>query len=481
MRFAIKLACFTLLTLVYTKTRAQQPSAGNLIFSTTQETSTQSDSIQQYTIRNIIITGNRKTNPDIILRELSFQIDEGYPLSTISHKFTKARKQLMNTGLFTDVIVSLQSLTGYDVIVSIQVQEKWYIWVQPILKPVDKTFHEWWKEGDRNMDRINYGIRIAHNNFTGRNDKLRINLTNGYTKQLSIQYFGLFLDRELKWSVNGGFAIGMNREVNYKTENDKPVQFKSGNDFLRSYLGWFGEVSYRPAIKTRHTFGVSYGYEDFADTISKLNPHFASGHSIVRSPELRYTLSYFDVDYIPYPTKGYIYEFTIKRKGFNDPLNLLQLTAKASASWALNENYYFNLRGVGMVKLPFNQPYMTRQFIGYEDQFMQGYEYYVIDGVAGGYAKASIARSLVKTHLFINSRRFQCLNNIPLKIYAKAFVNAGYVYNRFPGQNELSNKLLYSGGVGLDILTFNDFMIKLEWSFNRLGENGLYLHQSNYF
>jgi hypothetical protein len=36
--------------------------------------------------------------------------------------------------------------------------------------------------------------------------------------------------------------------------------------------------------------------------------------------------------------------------------------------------------------------------------------------------------------------------------------------------------MLYSGGLGIDILTLYDFTLKLEWSFNQIGQNGLYLH-----
>ncbi|HWJ90402.1 MAG TPA: BamA/TamA family outer membrane protein [Flavisolibacter sp.] len=485
MRFVRRLACFCAIVLTHGQVAAQEAAPGNaLIFSTDAGISPTSDSInQRYTVRNIIIAGNRKTNPNIILRELSFQIDEEYPLEQITKKFKKARQQLMNTGLFTDVTVSLQTLSGYDVYVKIEVLEKWYIWPQPFLRTVDKNFHEWWTDKNRSMDRINYGIRLTHNNFTGRNDKLKINVMNGYTRQIALEYYGLYLDNQLRWSVNGGLSIGQNREVNYMTRDNKPVPIKNNDQFLRTYTSWFAEVSFRPALKTKHTFGIGYCAEDYADTIFKLNPFFSSGSKALHSPELSYKLAYSDVDYIPYPTKGYLAELMIRKKGFgfNDPINLWQLTAKGSGSWPIHPKYFFNLRAVGMLKLPFRQPYVTRQFIGYDDQYLQGYEYYVIDGVAGGFTKASITRQLLNTTLRINSKKFKCLNYIPLKFYAKTFVNAGYVYSKHPGQNEFANTPLYSGGIGLDIVTYNDFVIKIEWSVNRLGENGLYLHRRNNF
>ena len=55
------------------------------------------------------------------------------------------------------------------------------------------------------------------------------------------------------------------------------------------------------------------------------------------------------------------------------------------------------------------------------------------------------------------------------------------VYNPTPGFNNLNNKMLFSGGVGLDIVTIYDVSIKLDWSFNQLGQNGIYLHRTNNF
>jgi hypothetical protein len=133
-----------------------------------------------------------------------------------------------------------------------------------------------------------------------------------------------------------------------------------------------------------------------------------------------------------------------------------------------------------MIKLPFSQPYTGKQFIGYEGRYLQGYEYYVIDGVAGGYTKATLSRPVFSTNIHIPSRQFKSLSNIPIKVYAKTFADAGYIYNNVRGENSLTNRFLYSGGVGLDIVTYNDFVIKIEWSFNRLGENGVYLHQRDF-
>jgi len=455
----------------------------NSVVYSTNSTTTVSDTNLLFVIHGITIAGNNKTKAAIILREVPFKLNETYPLGTIVQKFGQAKKQLMNTGLFRSVVVYLKNINGREVHINVEVQEKWYIWPKAFFRPVDKSFSEWWSEENRNINRINYGVRLSHNNFTGRNDKLKLSVMNGYTRQVSLQYYGLWLDKALKWSANAGMSYSQNKEVNYTTLLNKNIPLKSNDGFLRSYMGGFLQVNYRPAIKTIHTFSIGYNYESIADTIFKLNPFFSSDANIIQYPEVFYRLSYFDVDYIPYPTGGFSAELSLKKKGFGikSSVNLWEFTARASQTWPLNNKYFFNLKGLAMIKLPFSQPYTGKQFIGYEGRFLQGYEFYVIDGVAGGYAKATLSRPVLSTRIHIPFQRLKSLSTIPIKLYAKTFVNSGYIYNTLAGQNKLTNRFLYSGGIGIDLVSYNDFIIKIEWSFNRLGQNGLYLHQRNDF
>jgi hypothetical protein len=40
----------------------------------------------------------------------------------------------------------------------------------------------------------------------------------------------------------------------------------------------------------------------------------------------------------------------------------------------------------------------------------------------------------------------------------------------------LNNKMLYTAGAGLDLVSFYDTCIRFEYSINQLGEKGLFLH-----
>src|SRR4051812_9574353 len=94
-----------------------------------------------FTIKDIQISGNKKTKAFVILRELPFKQDEQYPLNELVDKFEATKRQLMNTGLFRSVVVSLKSMQGYDVYVSIEVKERWYVYPVPLVKTVDRNIN----------------------------------------------------------------------------------------------------------------------------------------------------------------------------------------------------------------------------------------------------------------------------------------------------------------------------------------------------
>jgi hypothetical protein len=112
---------------------------------------------------------------------------------------------------------------------------------------------------------------------------------------------------------------------------------------------------------------------------------------------------------------------------------------------------------------------------------MQGYEYFVIDGVAGGYLKASLTRKLFNFNIKVPGTKKIAPVKIPINIYGRTYGNTGYTYNPNPGNNYLSNKMLFSGGFGIDITTIYDFTLKLDWSFNQLGQNGIFIHKKVIF
>lgn len=433
-------------------------------------------------IGNIEVIGNKKTKGFIILREIGFKTGDTYPLAVLVQKFEDGRSQLMNTTLFHSATIASKNFEGNKINIIVTVRERWYLFPLPYFKPVDRNLNQWIVEQKASLSRVNYGAKLLYNNVTGRNDKLRFNAVNGYTKQLLFIYEKPFIDKRLKWGGKISFDAGRNREVNYSTAQNKQVFFKDENAFTRKFINAYAEVTYRRAIKTRHSFGIGFSKETIGDTIAVLNPsYFNSGRTSVAYPELSYRMNYFNVDYIPYPTKGYAVQLSFRKRGFNKILNTWGFEAKASASWPLSKKAFLNFTTVGGLKLPFKQPYFNQRLLGYGDAYLQGYEYYVVDGVAGGVVRTTFAREFLNFKIKIPAKKGKEPERIPIRIFAKVYGSAGYAHNPQPGENSLSNKMLYSSGFGIDILTFYDVTFRLEYSFNAIGQNGLFLHRKSIF
>ncbi len=435
------------------------------------------------TVGEISITGNKKTKGMIVLREIPFKTGEGYPLDVLVKKFEQAKRQLMNTALFHYAMVAAKNIDGKIIDVIVELKERWYIFPIPFIKPVDRNLNQWLFEQNASLDRVTYGVRLSYKNATGKNDNFKLGVAGGYTPQVSVSYDRFYIDKSLKWGMKFAFASGKNRELNYNTINDKQVFLKDENNYVRRFTTANVEVNYRRAIKTRHSLGISYVNEQITDTIVSLNPvFFKSGRNSISYPGIYYNVTYTDLDFNPYPTKGYAAQLYIGKSGLNNIINIWQLHVKGLGVWPLPDKTFFSLSVYGGLKAPFKQPYFSKRFFGYGDTFMQGFEYYVIDGVAGGYMKAGFTRELLDFSVKTPPRKKgKEGERIPVRIFGRVFGNTGYVHNPQPGDNSLSNKMLYSAGVGLDILAFYNVTFRLEWTFNSLGQNGLFLHRKTIF
>jgi hypothetical protein len=135
------------------------------------------------------------------------------------------------------------------------------------------------------------------------------------------------------------------------------------------------------------------------------------------------------------------------------------------------------------VSFPTNQPYNLQRGLGYGNDYVAGYEYYAIDGQTWGYTKADLKNEIFKTHIKSSENNpFLKGANLPIAIYGKVFLDAGYVSNAHSfDYNTLDNHLLLGGGIGVDFALFYDTTLRFEYSINRLGEKGLFFHTSTYF
>ncbi len=434
---------------------------------------------QPFVIGNIIIEGNKKTKSYIVLREVPFRSGDSIYLPDLVKAFEVARRQLYNTSLFTGVVVALKSFRGYAVDVLIQVKERWYIFPLPYLKPIDRNLTEWARRG-YGLDRVNYGFKFNYNNFTGRNDKLKIWLITGYTQQIQFQYEQPYADRTLKHGYRIGFTYAFNKEINYGTANNQQAFTDSLGRGTRRISGNI-DYTFRPGLRTFHAVRLSLTRQEVDSQVLVLNPkYFNTSRNVILYPELSYTLSYFNTDYNYFPLTGWMGEAGILKRGVSREMNMWQVSGKLTKGWEVLRKTYFGWQGYGVLRFPFDQPFINQRLFGYGDIYLRGLERYVIDGVAAFMAKNAIRRELVRFSVptYLKSVAHE---RVPFRIYARVFGDMGYVYNKNITQNSLTNRFLYTTGAGFDVVSFYDFIFRFDYSFNQLGQKGIFLHVRNDF
>jgi hypothetical protein len=141
----------------------------------------------------------------------------------------------------------------------------------------------------------------------------------------------------------------------------------------------------------------------------------------------------------------------------------------------------------GQFSWPLKQPYNLQYIksLGYEENAIRGYEINVLDGqhyilFKNEYRFRVFSFQLSKIQKF-KGKNAGILNSslayLPLNLYITTYFDAGYVFDKyFTAQNQYKNKWQFGYGVGLNFVTFNSKLFRIEYSVNRYLQKGVYLH-----
>ena len=442
------------------------------------------------TVKSIGFIGNKVTKEYIILRDVTFKKGDELKVADLFATLEKARLDILNTQLFLEVLPALAVNDTSSVDIVFTVKERWYIFPVPYFKLVDRNLNQWIVEQNSSFERVNYGLKFNWDNVSGRRDKLSFNYVNGYTKQYNLSYQQPFADKKLEKGFLFGIYYTQTRQTTFATDSNKqvffPVENEDINDFVRTSFRIETGVTLRKGIHHRHALRLHYVSEKIADTITSLIsnnaakgflPYFTDNKTQQRFGELVYSYQYIDLDNIAYPLKGVAFNGAFVQRGLGAKgMNLWQLHGKVGAYFPLAKKTYASLYSLGTIKFPFKQPGYNMPALGYGDLFLQGLEYYVVDGVMAGMVRTTLAQELFKVNvptLVIKNEKYK---KIPFRVLAKLYGNIGGAYLPYYSTSILNNKLLYTYGLGIDIISYYDFVARFDYSFNQLGEKGLFLH-----
>jgi hypothetical protein len=428
----------------------------------------------QIKITSIQIEGNRKTKPYIILRELPYHEGDIIPKDSIAIADTISQQQLFNTALFEQVTVHSAYLDSAQVAITIQVRERWYLFPIPYFKWVDRNFNQWWNEQNRSLDRVNYGLNLRQGNVTGNNDKLNAAFVTGYTHQSNFRYQIPFIDKKLRYGLAFGWQNATQKEINIATKLDKQVFYKT-QDIIQEGYRANASLLYRPNLFERHSFQLGMGRNEISDSALLYQVNYLPSHQKTFSyVDAALSFSSIRFDYNAYPTKGQSTDFILYQR-FSKNSNLSSVQFRKVLVRPFSKSNFVFLESNSIVKFLPNQNYIDNKLLGYGNLQMNGLDYYVVDGTAASILKASFHHALGAISLK-NKLTPKRIPIIKYQFWLKAFSHLGYVYSEKPvNGNRLNNTLLRTAGIGLDIVGIYDFVLKIDYSLNQLGDKGLYL------
>ncbi len=440
-------------------------------------------------VTQVLVEGNRKTRRPILVREMGLQEGDTVRLADLDAVLELQRRLLLNTGLFSEAELLVTGLDPqtHTMALRVVVREKWYIYPSVSVDLADRNFNVWWTEQNRDLGRINFGLKLRHRNITGRADRLSFGVQTGYTRKAEITYQIPYIDRAKLVGLEVNALADRNREWNFRTVGGEQDFFSNDTSAVLKRRRLRVGLTLRPGLFTTHLFAVERQVTS-ADSLlaTEINTNFL-GDGLRRQAYYGFfyqvTLDRRDVR--PFPLRGDYVRLRIHKRGLRagDDLNRLDVSLRGAHYQPLGGR--FNLAVEAKVKTDIQRdpvPYYNRESLGFGQDFIRGYQYYVIDGLDYAFAKTTLRARVFERVVKVPASPIRLLKEVPLKIYLGVHGDAGGARDPSdtPG-NVLANKLLRSYGVGLYGNAFYGQTLSLEFSRNDLREWGWFLNFSTGF
>ena len=435
-------------------------------------------------VKSIQLIGNKKTKDRVIYRELDFNVGDSLLVNEIGKRFEQNRLFILNTGMFNEVKLNIKTWdqTTNEISIDIELTEGWYIYPVPVFELADRDFNVWWKEFGLSLKRLNLGVRFYHLNMTGNRDRLKLAFQFGFSQKYEIRYNFPGFNKAQTLGLTANVFYGRTKELGYITEGNRLLFYRSEDDYMRFRRRAGLTFSYRPGRLSYHYLKLEYQHNNIHEYVaSELNSnYFPEGALSQKLMFLQYEFVYDNRDIRPYPMKGNQLYVSFKKEGlglFKDR-DGMYVEAHYDQYLSFTEKLSVALATKGKLALRRDfQPYNNFSALGYNGDFLRGYELYVIDGLDYLYFKSTFRWRIFNRQFNLGrAMPIKSFKVMPIKIFLTLHNDSGYVNDPQYGEiNPLGNQWLWGGGVGIHMVLYYDKVFRIEYSFNELGERGLFL------
>jgi len=432
-------------------------------------------------IRSVVLPAGLKSEPVVILRELTFGVGDTLTLPALERGVEQSRINLVNTSLFlnhrVEVVWHVADEPWVDV--EVVVRERWYFWPEPVLDNAERNFNIWMEE--RDFGRLSWGLNLITENVRGRRERLTAVMRIGYDEKFELTWSEpMFRGSEVTgFGAGGGFT--RNHEVAWGISGNRR-DFVRDEKYIFSRTYAFFRVHLRPTVHRFHTFSAEMEAFRIGDTLFALNPEFM--HTTSGTP-VTAAFSWFvkldHRDQRAYPLSGHYADLLVRQRAV--PLNggghpsFTEAEVNLRIYYKLNDNIFHAMGFAGRVVSRSFLPFYYQRGLGYRRHFVRGYEYYVMHGEAYALFRQNLKFSLLPQRAvnlkFMPHEKFR---DASIAIYLNIFSDAGYVLDQIPLPGALTNQWLSSAGIGVDVVTYYDKVMRLEATLNDRRQGGFFVH-----
>ena len=437
-------------------------------------------------IQEVYLVGHKKTRPRVVFREMTFGQGDRLAVADFEEEVLRSYNNLMNTGLFVSASITYDTAQlepDGRMAVIVNMRETWYIYPVPVFSLADRNFNVWWNEQERSLDRVNVGGKLTYYNFTGQRDRLKLGFTTGYTRSLQAGYGFPYLNRAGSIGLNINVNYLRRREQNYLTRANRQEFYADPDNFVYRNAAADVSLSYRRRIYISHEVALGWRRSEIADTIGKiLNPEFfGGGRTQQKYFRIGYDFTNDRRDVRNYPWKGKYVSAGIAKEGLGiyGERDGLEVHADYRRYLPFGKRFSFNYGLAGKYSIiRTRQPFLENRAIGFGNNGLIGYQFYVVDGLDMLIWRVGLRRELFRTELDLGKLVFiDAFRYIPLRMMVNIQFNQGVANAPFvDGSNRLNNNLLTGMGAGIDVVLYYDMVGGIQYNRNHLGEGGVYLN-----
>lgn len=431
---------------------------------------------ESYMVDQINLEGNHITKENIIYRELLFQTGDSVYLGDLEYKMEKSKENLLNTSLFNFVTITY-SIENHKISFNIDLQERWYIWPYPVLEHADRNLSTYLNNAE--WSRIDYGLFVLINNFRGRNEILKLKSIFGYNKSYELSYYNPYVNHKQTVGLGFDFKYVRNKELPYVINNNNLIYLRLNDEFTRQLYSTLVFFTYRPRLYAEYFAGLKYENVLIADSLLSLNQnYFPTQSSSLEMISFSFNYDYDARDSKIYPLKGFRFSSTLIKHGIGIFTNEgpFYVNSILEENMQLASRIYLNTSING--KLSFNNynSFYFSEAIGFRN-YIRGMEYYVSNGKNFYISKSNLKFEIFpQTKIDIHFLPTEKFSKAHYALYFNLFFDTGFVDSKDNIETNISNEFLYSGGIGLDFVTYYDKVLRIEYSLNKFGEHGIFFH-----